>query len=260
MNGCDRYRQQISLLLDGELSAEEKDELARHVTECEECRALYCAFRSVSELIEEDMEEPPAALLADTMAKVRRSILREKNRRAGQRWKGVLAVACSLALVVAAAGLLLPKLKKSADAGAGNLIPYSVAAVAAPAAADNGELFETAAAPTAEEESNPLFDPEPTPVDVRTLGEESTTPTVNLIGRGLGSKLQSYFSGGECDMPQNVAADRSLFLYYDLDGVNGEVLIRVFGQRVYYMQLSGEETTARLATCGWNELSALIYG
>lgn len=270
MNGCEHYQDLISLLIDGEITQEEKNDLAKHVVTCRECAELYCAFRSVSDALSDNMVEPPERLSEDIMAQVRRSEIKLAKHSVKNNiiyLKRVAAAAACVAVICIGA-ITIPRAhifdKASVAASAAGVFDID----AGPGRKEILSEEETVAA--APKEAMPMVDTsnsaqdhvtvsaEPTPVPLESIGTESSTPTVNLTGRGIGNKLAGYFSGSECDLPEDQSADRTLFIYYDPDGVTGEVLVKVFGQRVYYINLSGEESTAHLASCTWSELSALI--
>lgn len=73
MTPCDRYQEQISSLIDGELRPAEQRALAEHVRTCRACRQMYSAFRSVSSAIADTAAEPPADLTARIMQQVRQA-------------------------------------------------------------------------------------------------------------------------------------------------------------------------------------------
>lgn len=71
MTPCDRYQEQISCLIDGELNPAEQRALAEHVRTCRACRRMYTAFRGVSAVIADADAEPPSDLTARIMQQVR---------------------------------------------------------------------------------------------------------------------------------------------------------------------------------------------
>ena len=111
MRDCEDYQLLISRMLDDDLSGEERGELAEHVKRCPDCAAVYVAFRSLSEQLDEEPEPVPAGLHENIMAAVRRSGLRSisPEKRRQKRWRALLATAACF-VVIAAAGLSLPRL------------------------------------------------------------------------------------------------------------------------------------------------------
>lgn len=71
MTPCDRYQEQLSCLLDGELSPEERRKLAAHIRTCPDCRGMYEAFRGLSAVLAEETVAPPEDLTARIMSAVR---------------------------------------------------------------------------------------------------------------------------------------------------------------------------------------------
>ena len=116
MSGCEKYQEMISRLLDGELEAAEEAALAEHLKACPDCAALYAAFSGLSEVLAQDLEEPPERIRENVMAEIRRGEIEKKNRRRLSRpVRGLLATAACLVLVIGAAYASAPALKKSAD-------------------------------------------------------------------------------------------------------------------------------------------------
>ncbi len=111
MKRCEDYQELISRMLDGDLSRDERDELAAHVKSCPDCAAVYVAFRSLSENLNADLAEPPASIHENVMAEIRRDQVRHRNsaHRSHRGWHYAMAAAACLVLIVAA-GLNLPKL------------------------------------------------------------------------------------------------------------------------------------------------------
>ena len=105
MSSCEHYQELISRLVDDELSAEEQAVLVSHLEHCPDCAALVQAFQSISAVIAEDLAEPPEALSENVMAELRREAIKTENRKK-RRWKGPLATAACLAVVIAAAWLI----------------------------------------------------------------------------------------------------------------------------------------------------------
>ena len=68
---CEYYQELISACLDRELSEAEASALRSHLRTCAECRALMASFASLSELMDMDAAEPPAALAEGVMERIR---------------------------------------------------------------------------------------------------------------------------------------------------------------------------------------------
>ena len=56
MNGCERFQEDLSALLDGMLPEDREREVLAHLAGCPDCAALYDAFDRLSEAMEQ--EEP----------------------------------------------------------------------------------------------------------------------------------------------------------------------------------------------------------
>ena len=105
MTACERYEQQISALLDGELPEEEQTALRAHLQTCASCAATYRMFSDLSAVMQDLTAEPPADLTDRISRRLRRKRLfplrrRKPNRR---RWKTVVATAACLAVIVGVA-------------------------------------------------------------------------------------------------------------------------------------------------------------
>lgn len=98
MSSCDKYQELISRMVDGDLSPEEKHDLADHVETCPSCSALFQAFFAISKQIGEDLEEPPLDLRDSVMAEVQRAEIRRRNR-IPTIIRGVLSAAACLAVI-----------------------------------------------------------------------------------------------------------------------------------------------------------------
>ena len=101
---CEYYQELISGLLDGELTEQEEAALSDHLQTCPECAAMYKAFKELSAVMQEDMEEVPESLCMNVMAELRRAEIVKKNRRKSA-VKAVFATAACAVLVVAAGRL-----------------------------------------------------------------------------------------------------------------------------------------------------------
>lgn len=106
MIDCEKCREMISCLLDGELSQAEQSLVCEHIASCPECRSVYDAFSAVSEQMHE--EEP----LPDGLhEKIMSGIKAKPKKKTGIVWIKYLSVAACLALVIFAgvkSGMLSP--------------------------------------------------------------------------------------------------------------------------------------------------------
>ncbi len=71
MSNCEHYRQQISQLLDGELSAERAQTLRAHLRTCPNCQSIYDDFLALQAAVRDAAAEPPADLTARIMQQLR---------------------------------------------------------------------------------------------------------------------------------------------------------------------------------------------
>lgn len=106
MTDCEKCREMISCLLDGELSQAEQSLVREHIAACPECRSVYDAFSAVSAQLHE--EEP----LPDGLhEKIMSGIKAKPKKKTGIVWIKYLSVAACLALVIFAgvkSGMLSP--------------------------------------------------------------------------------------------------------------------------------------------------------
>lgn len=106
MIDCEKCREMISCLLDGELSQAEQSLVREHIAACPECRSVYDAFSAVSAQLHE--EEP----LPDGLhEKIMSGIKARPKKKTGIVWIKYLSAAACLALVIFAgvkSGMLSP--------------------------------------------------------------------------------------------------------------------------------------------------------
>lgn len=106
MIDCEKCREMISCLIDGELSQAEQSFVREHIAACQECRSVYDAFSAVSAQLHE--EEP----LPDGLhEKIMSGIKAKPKKKTGIVWIKYLSVAACLALVIFAgvkSGMLSP--------------------------------------------------------------------------------------------------------------------------------------------------------
>ncbi len=276
MKDCAYYQELISRLVDREITPEEGEELAAHARECEECRAVYTAFVSLSDALCAELVDPPEELAENVMAEIRRAELWKQNRRPRRQIRRWAALAAGAVLVIGVGSLTLPRLlgAKSAAKAANSEAVYSaeepmMAAPAAGAAAyDSAAVSEEAA----EMAPIPVSDDFAAPASETTKSEqemiheaiarseepETVADIVDVTGQGRGKAIASLLVGTQGDLPANVTPDRRFLLRFDVDGVSSQVLISVYGEKVFYISLSGEESDMMLADCKWSTLRARI--
>ena len=256
MNSCEFYQELISSMADGELSAEEQAVLAPHLEHCPDCAALYEAFQSISGLIAGDLAEPPEVLSENVMAELRRADIRAKSRKQ-KHWKGPLATAACLAVVIAAAWLM-PNLFR-----AGSSAPAEMSAAASDQAAPRAEEYavpaegiapaaagtDTVSAPEAgaQEAAVPAESAEIGSVDEAPAEEPDVLPAqftagsreaavegefITLEGESAAS-FAALLNGDEAQLPAQ-QEDAACTVCYSIEQEEYRISLRIFGQQVYY--------------------------
>lgn len=95
MIDCEKARELISCLIDGELDENERAEVMEHIEICPECKAVYEAFSAVSENLPE-LEEAPEDLCENVMSAIKTGAPVKRK----TPWVKYLSVAACLALVI----------------------------------------------------------------------------------------------------------------------------------------------------------------
>ena len=282
MKDCAHYQEMISRLIDRELSAEEGEELAAHARECAQCRAVYAAFSSLSGMLADSVVEPPEELGENVMARLRRQELRKRKPSPWSRGR-ILALAACAALVLVGGAFAMPKLLGSSSVAAPQSAKSSVSAQGA--AVDNAAPAAVEYAAEAESSSHTMDDAGPaTPIPVSdsfaapatdtTMSEEemismavarseepeTSAEIVDVTGQGRGNRLRRLLTGTQGELPADRTPDRRFLLRFDVDGVSTQVLVSVYGEKVFFISLSGEESDMVFADCSWSTLRGAIYG
>lgn len=78
MKPCEYYEELIGAALDGEISAEENEELRAHLDTCENCRNFYDAMKAISGT-DEQLPEAPEHFTENVMARVRQTAAPEEK-------------------------------------------------------------------------------------------------------------------------------------------------------------------------------------
>lgn len=277
MKDCAYYEELISRLIDRELSAEEGEELSAHARECESCRAVYTAFAALSGMLSDELVEPPEELREGVMATIRRSEMKKLNLSAKRRLRRVVSLAACAVLIIGIGALTVPKLlgKNSARSAASTpQTAYSTASGAAPAQAndyameaaekeeatdyfDYGNVsadFAAPAADTTKSEADMIAE-----ALERAEEPETVAEIVDVTGQGRGKNIAALLVGTQGELPTGVSPDRRFLLRFDVDGVSSQVLISVYGERVFFISLSGEESDMVLSDYSWQSFRARIY-
>lgn len=258
MNRCEEYQELISRLLDGELSSEEQTALDAHIAVCPDCAAVCAAFHALSEALSSDLVEPPEALHENIMANIRRENIKKQNRPT-RRWRSLLAVAACFAVIVLAAanvprllhGMGSPASSQSSSSSA----PAAVQGMADAASAEDDFVpFSTAAtAESAEGESIARDDEDCLDLANQNLADNAAF----VLTEGKQSEVfLELLRGEEASLPIG-APDRQVSVSYVLDGVRYEVILLLYGDRVYYAPYGGDGQI-RLSDAGADEILALF--
>ena len=276
MNSCEFYQELISSMADGELSAEEQAVLAPHLEHCPDCAALYEAFQSISGLIAGDLAEPPETLSENVMAQLRRADIRAKNRKK-KHWKGPLATAACLAVVIAAAWLM-PNMFQ-----AGSAAPAEMTAAASDQDAPQAEEYAVPAegvapasakataeaAPEAEVQESAVS-AEAYSVDEAAAGEPADALPAPFTAGSREAAVEGEFIALEGDSAASFAAlltgneaqlpgeqeDAAYTVCCCVEQKEYRVSLRIFGQQVYY---SLDGSRFYLSSFGKAEFETLIF-
>lgn len=93
---CEEIQERLSMMLDEELSGDERALIMEHITACPECMKVYEAFSSVSDSLK-DLEDVPEGFTEDVMHRIYAKNAAPKRKRY---FAGVLGMAACLALVL----------------------------------------------------------------------------------------------------------------------------------------------------------------
>jgi hypothetical protein len=105
MSGCEKYLEQIYELTENGLDGDSAGALAAHISSCDACRRVYCAFMEIKDGIKAAELEPPENLTESVMTAIReKSRAAAKNKR--PRFIRYAAIAACLVLAVYAGVML----------------------------------------------------------------------------------------------------------------------------------------------------------
>ena len=128
MNDCQKIQEMISAMLDGEISASQREAIEQHIAACPECAAMYADFAALGGMFEESREEVPAALHTKIMKGVRTS-QKPKKPLIIQLRPYMSAAACLI--IAVAAVFAMGDSRKSADSMSAPMVAEAPAAPAA---------------------------------------------------------------------------------------------------------------------------------
>jgi hypothetical protein len=92
MAECEKYIEQISALVDAELSDEEEAAVLEHIAECQDCHAVYESFCEIVKCMPQITVEPPSKLKDSIMHNIRAEAKARKPRPSVFRYVGLAAV------------------------------------------------------------------------------------------------------------------------------------------------------------------------
>ena len=246
MSNCELYQEMISRMIDDELSEEERTVLARHLDICPECSTLYAAFSGLSAAIADDLEAPPEELSDNIMAELRRADIQVKNRRKPH-WRGALAAAACLALVIMAARLVPDLFQASSAAPAAGEMAAPAAyeyAAAEDSSAESVEEASPAEEPAAQTESraeDAKSGSSPFAMITTTdsfadgcYGDSVFNGTPVELSGDRAEQFAAGLCGEESSLPEDRKAEAAYNVYYELDGETQFVYLCVFDGQVYY--------------------------
>ena len=256
MKDCAYYQELISCLIDRELTVDEGEELAAHARTCPKCQAVYTAFSSLSGMLSKDLADPPEELRESIMSEIRRDSIRERHK-APKLNRKVLSLAAVAVLVIGIGSLTLPRLLGRKGA--------SMNAAAPQAMADDSPAEKATPIPISDSFAAPAKDTTMSEQEMineaiaRSEEPETTAEIVDVTGQGRGHRIASLLVGTQGALPASQAPDRRFLLRFDVDGVSSQVLLSVYGEKVFFISLSGEESDMVLADCSWQTMRAAIY-
>ncbi len=257
MRSCEAYQEMISRMLDDDLSKNERAELAEHVKRCPDCAAVYVAFRSLSEHLGGELEEPPHRVVENVMSTIRRDQLRRKNTvpRSHRRLHTALTVAACLVLV-AAAGFAMPQIvgrraTQSAPAAAYEAdapaeVPMMMAPkAAAPAGGAENALQNSRSEVTADtaqaatEAEAPMPAPEEyAQADTAVLYGSATEDDPLILDEERSEALLAVMTHDK--VPLDRAPDRELYLVYREGEQEKKLTVLLTGDEAVYVYADGD--------------------
>lgn len=257
---CEQVREQISAMLDGELSENDRAFVMEHLAACPECRRVYEAFSAISDSLH-DLDDVPDGFTESVMCRIRSEANTPKR---GHRLPGILAMAACLALVLFAGRNFLSAAKSDNGAAISNYdTNISVTDTADSPSADTADD----AAPEAEEKQfvqarlmsydnaivyqNCVLSSEPSSAQASGVSEESASEA-DKNDSALLTNEQPEDTNGTANFVNAAALDEVLsvadtavygsfdlvsdytVLFLDTNGDSASLDVWVDGDRLYY--------------------------
>lgn len=136
----EKYIELISAALDGELTAQERQELDGHLSRCPRCAALFGELSAQSAALRELDCPMPEGLYKDIMGGLPEQAAAPVPTR-GKRWGRWAALAACVALVIFAGGTLAPRLGgRTGSDTSGNMAPPPALEGIAPRSAEGADI------------------------------------------------------------------------------------------------------------------------
>jgi len=207
VENCEYWQEQISALLDGELSAQAETALLTHLDGCESCRTYYDALTALAGTVERDLPAPPAELTGRIMDAVRAQAAPKEEKKA--KVVSFARYARSAALAAAAALVIWAGVRIMGPKGAMNTAEAPQAAMSAVTAsgADEDAVFMAEEPAAAREETAFSAESYAADTEIWEDAEADAAPAEAENGlaapapesRDAGAPLTAYtlYSGGE---------------------------------------------------------------
>ena len=121
---CEEIREKISMMVDNELSDDDRALVTEHLAACPDCMQVYEAFAAVSACLN-DLEEPPEGFTDAVMEKVRLQNRKPRLRRQVLRFAGLAACLAVLLYAGNASGMF--RMGSAADSASVNAAAFTAA-------------------------------------------------------------------------------------------------------------------------------------
>ena len=151
---CEEIRKKISMMVDDELSDDDRALVTEHLAACPDCMQVYEAFAAVSACLN-DLEEPPEGFTDAVMEKVRLQNRKPRLRRQVLRFAGLAACLAVLLYAGNASGMF--RMGSAADSASVNAATFTAAEDSMESSEDPAEEAENVYAALMEYGSATLY-------------------------------------------------------------------------------------------------------